>query len=441
MKSDFFHSNVPVIPGSRFFLVRPRLDHILEQALESGLTTVTAGPGYGKTQAVSSYLSRTNAVVLWLQVSEQDNLGARFWENLTEVTCSYNYSVGKALQDIGFPVSVRQFDRFRDILSRTMKPDRRYILVFDDCHLLRPGPVLELIERSVVTPPFLHSLVMISRSEPEINTVSLLLKQIISTVTAEDLRFTGEEIAGLYRLLDITLPEEEISAILRDTEGWPISVALLGRELERLDPAERSYLHPRIMERSLERMENDAYESMAPELRKFLLKLSLIQDWAPKLLEALTPDRKLISALEQAAPFIRYDGYRDRYRIHHLFIEFLQEKESELTEDEKLEVYNKAGDWCAENRLSMDAALNYGKGRNYRGLIGVTSSLPRMAPAQTAEFLLNIIDQTIPPGSPVPETEEALLLRYVERSKFLISLRRFSEAADTCREAIELFAG
>ncbi|MDR1909600.1 MAG: LuxR C-terminal-related transcriptional regulator, partial [Spirochaetaceae bacterium] len=38
-------------------------------------------------------------------------------------------------------------------------------------------------------------------------------------------------------------------------------------------------------------------------------------------------------------------------------------------------------------------------------------------------------------------TEEALLLRYVERSKFLISLRRFSEAADTCREAIELFAG
>jgi LuxR family maltose regulon positive regulatory protein len=441
MKSELFHSNVPVISKNQVVLDRLRIDHILEGALDRSITTVIAGAGYGKTQAVYSYLRKTDAVVLWLQLSAQDNLGLHFWENMTGISGSRNYAVGKALHDLGFPRTGRQFDRFQNILERSRHPGIKYVIVFDDCHLLHSGPVLDLIERTVITPPHLQSVIMISRTEPAINTVSLLSKDIISRVTADDLRFTRDETAHYYELLGLGLLEEEITEAWRETEGWPMSVAILGQDLKRLDPRERSYPHPRIRERSFQRIEDDTYTALSPELRKFLVKLSLIEDPPQELLEALAPGQKLIDELEQASPFVRFDTYRHSYQIHHLFVEFLKEKQDELSEAEKREVYNKAADWCVKNRLRTDAAINYARGRNYRGLINITLSFPRIISAETAEFLLAIIDQILPLPPGEVEVDDALFLHYVERTKFLIALNRLEEAEAECREAIRIFAG
>ncbi|MDR3200755.1 MAG: helix-turn-helix transcriptional regulator, partial [Spirochaetales bacterium] len=81
MPDQLFHSNVSFTQGNQVYLERPQIDRLLEKAVESPLVTVVAGAGYGKTHSVYSFLRKYNALTTWMQFSERDNIGERFWEN------------------------------------------------------------------------------------------------------------------------------------------------------------------------------------------------------------------------------------------------------------------------------------------------------------------------------------------------------------------------
>jgi LuxR family maltose regulon positive regulatory protein len=63
---------------------------------------------------------------------------------------------------------------------------------------------------------------------------------------------------------------------------------------------------------------------MSSELRKFLIKLSLIEHWSPELLEKLAVNSGILAEMENFSSFIRYDAYLHAYQIHHLFFDFLK---------------------------------------------------------------------------------------------------------------------
>ena len=66
------------------YIARPRVDQALDQAARGSLVYVVAGAGYGKTQAVRSFIQRQeDARTYWIQLTENDNIPTRFWENLT----------------------------------------------------------------------------------------------------------------------------------------------------------------------------------------------------------------------------------------------------------------------------------------------------------------------------------------------------------------------
>ncbi|MDR2516754.1 MAG: LuxR C-terminal-related transcriptional regulator [Spirochaetaceae bacterium] len=447
MTHEPFHGGTPAMLPGQAALDRPRVDRLLAEALQSAITLVTAAPGYGKTQAVYSFLRKTETVNFWVQISIQDNLGTRFWENLTGHIASYRVETADALRRLGFPSTARQYDRFRAILEQVLTRQRRVVIVFDDCHLLHPGPVLELIERTVMTPPHSLQVIMISRTDPALNIMSLLSKDVVATITADDLRFTPEETAAYFSRIDVPLPEEEIAAIQRDTDGWPMAVAALGQELVRLPPRERSSALPRIRELSFRQMEHDSYAALPPEQRKFLVELALIEHWPPELLAEFAPGRNPADILDRAGPFVQYDSNRQSYRLHHLFAEFLREKSGEITDDEKRNVYNRAAAWCAKRQMRMDAARYYALGRNYRGLITITASFPRLVSEETARFFIETIDRLLSApettgGKTAPgDAEDMLYLRYMERTRFLLALERMQEAEFECLAAIRLFTG
>ena len=51
------------------------------QALKYPLIMICAGAGYGKTSAVYDFTQKYKAETAWIQLSERDNVGGRFWEN------------------------------------------------------------------------------------------------------------------------------------------------------------------------------------------------------------------------------------------------------------------------------------------------------------------------------------------------------------------------
>jgi LuxR family maltose regulon positive regulatory protein len=438
---SFFHGKTPVIPENHVYLERPRLYQCLENAWDSPLITIVAGAGYGKTCGVYHYLRRINAYTLWVQISKRDNLAFRFWENLSGVIASLNPGASGILREMGFPYTQQQFDRFLALSKKTMIPDRNYAVILDDFHLLNSAPVMRFIEWTSASPLFNFRVIIISRTEPALNLISLEAKGLVSKITVDDLRFSEQEIDEYYKLKNIIVSPDELKQLYRDTEGWAMALSVIAQNTRNSGDGKLNYSPSRIEMATFEKIEEEYFIGITGNLRKFLIKLSLIEHWPRELLEKIAADKRLIGDMEKISPFIRYDAYQNSYLIHHLFLEFLKKKKDELNETEIREAYNASAEWCVENNLFMDAALDYERARNYHGLRSLIYSLPLMLSDQAAEFLLEILNRlldTVDLDSP-DSIEDLLVLRHKARPRFLLVLGRFDESAAFSREAIVQF--
>jgi LuxR family maltose regulon positive regulatory protein len=422
----------------RFFLERPCLDKLLEKALQSHLVTVVAGEGSGKTHAIHSFLQKDPRSTVWIQLSERDNITWRFWENCVAETALVNPEIAEIFADIGFPKTERLLDRYFTAFKNKIIINEQYVIVLDDFHLLTDPSILLFLERILAAPISKNTLVLISRTEPAINTVSLLSKGICSRITAEDLRFTEEEIAEYFRRCGIQLNAEEVSGIYRDTEGWALAVDLILRGYRGggLRAGDRRW--NRIM-KPIREMEESLFSTMEGDLRKFLIKLSLIEHWPRSLLEILDPGGKNIAAMEQFGSFVRFDVYLHGFRIHQLFLDLLRKKQGELSQEEIRDVYRKSAQWCMENKLPTDAAVDYERARDYGGLIRLIDSLPRLLSTMAAAFYMETVERMVPGVTDQEEDGDRLFLWFIVRPRLLTLQGHFEESAGESQKAIARF--
>jgi LuxR family maltose regulon positive regulatory protein len=460
MNRQFFSSSAS--PNSFFrdkpYLERSGLNERLKTALESPVLTVIAGEGYGKTHSVYSFLRSIDVVTTWIQLSERDNLGWHFWENYTGAISLYHREFGARLLNLGFPDTIRQVDRYATLLEQERAGGGQYVTVVDDFHLIHEEPVLRFIERVLAIPYNKTTVVLISRKEPAINSVSLLSKGKLSQITVDDLRFNKQEVGNYFALYDIALSPGELDQIYDDSEGWALAISMVAEEMKRQDAmhhvesAKRPQYTRTLMEQSsFKNMEDEILGAASRELRNFLIKLSLIERWSPELLEKLALNREVIGEMENLSSFIRYDAYLHGYRIHHLFLEFLKEKQGELEHEEIREVYLKAASWYLENNLRVEAAINYERARDYRGLINIIYAFPRILPNTVAAFFLEIVDRLLAldpselpaegdeAGSPRGSYEDFAFLRYAVRPRLILGLGRVEESIEENRRSIAQF--
>ncbi|MDR0452791.1 MAG: helix-turn-helix transcriptional regulator, partial [Treponema sp.] len=383
-------------PDGVVFLERPRVERLFRKALKTRLVTVVAGEGYGKTHAVHSFLQKEGRRVIWVQLSERDNLAWRFWENYTGEVARLNPEAAKILSDIGFPESNRQLDLFLSLIRDEIVSTERYVVVFDDFHLITSPSLLLHLEKALAAPVSRNAVIMISRGEPAINTMGFLAKGLLSQINAEDLRFSREEVAEYFRLHRIFLEEAELELVCRDTDGWALALGLVLQEIKagRAGGGPRNRGWDRVM-LPVRKMEENIFSAMGADLQRFLIKLSLIEHWPRNLLERLEAGKGNIAAMEKFTSVIRFDAYLHGYRIHHLFLEFLKEKQAELAEDEIREVCGKGAQWCIENNLPTDAAVDYERAGDYAGFVRLVESLPRMLPRRMASFFLETAERLI----------------------------------------------
>jgi LuxR family maltose regulon positive regulatory protein len=424
-------------PETRRYLERPRVDQLLEKALQSRLTTVVAGEGNGKSYAVHSFLQKNPRAVIWVQVSERDNLRRRFWENYTGGIARLSPEAAKIFTAMGFPETDQQFDRYLTLLKSEIISRDQYVIVFDDFHLITNPVICRYLERTLAAPVSGNHAVLISRIEPAVNTVGFLARGMLSRITTEDLRFNEEEIGEYLRLNQLSLDAGDIARICRDTEGWAMAVDLIVQEMKTDSPGQ-SLNWDRMM-RPIRNVEEGIFAGMDGELQKFLIKLSLIEHWPRDLLEGLDPGGKNTGAMEKFTSLIRFDAYLQGFRIHHLFLEFLREKQGDLSQEEIRQVYARDAQWCIENGLPMDAVVDYERAGDYGGLLRVINFLHPLLSGEMASFFLETLERLIPPVREDENNRELLFLWFIFRPRFLMFLGRFNEAAGELRKAISLF--
>jgi LuxR family maltose regulon positive regulatory protein len=384
-------------------LPRPRLDALLEKAVQSPIVTVVAGAGYGKTHMVYFFVRNTNVHTAWIQLSERDNIGERFWENFTAAMSTLSRETAAKLSELGFPATEQQFERYLEIPRHDVIRGDKYIIVYDDLHLISDKTVLRFLEHTITSSFSNITSILVSRSEPSFNLMGMVSKGLLIRVTEEDLRFSRDEMAAYFNLQNLGPSPQTLSLIYHDTEGWAFAIHLASLSLRNLPPT-RGYVPQALRANIFKLIESEVMAPLDPSLQRILVKLSLVDHLASSLLGELAAEDPVSGGGKEAVPFvekiaavgsfIRFDPYLDAYHIHHLFLDYLKGRQNELGEEEKKEVWLKAAAWCVANGQNLDAISYYEKTGDYDRLIGVVYRVfPLSLPNRIARLLLEILDR------------------------------------------------
>jgi len=391
-KEQNFNGNTDSLHQSSSYLERPRLLNLLEKAMDFPLVVVCAGSGYGKTRSVYSFLQKYNAPTMWVQINERDNAETRFWENCAHMVSLSWPKAGARIAEIGFPDTDEAFAKFITLTRNSALFPEKRIIVFDDFHLLHNSKILSFFERVINFIPKNVTVILISRTMPEIKMTGLMTYERIFTIREDYLRFTEDEIAEYFNQLMLAVTRKDIRDIFDDTLGWAFAVNLIGRSLRKNSKYER-YALEAMKANIFKLIETEISQTVSEPLRRFLVRISLIDHLAASLIKELADNDLLVNEMELLNAYIYYDYYLGAYHIHHLFLDYLRQNQDILTNSEKRETYKKAGAWCENNNYHADALSYYEKSEDYNAVMQVVYSFDGQVPQDMARYALEIFNR------------------------------------------------
>jgi LuxR family maltose regulon positive regulatory protein len=376
-----------------FYFERPRLNDLFMKAVKYPLAVVCAGAGYGKTSAVHDFLKIYKTTTAWVQLSERDNVGGRFWESYAHSISTSNPALAEAVAKIGFPDTKEKLRHYKTLI-RGYAVDEKRLLVIDDFHCIEEPSVIRFIEEGFLRDMLPGTTVfLISRSVSRLNLSDMFYRNQIFSISENDFCFTENELAQYFRRLEITPRPDSVREIMQDTEGWAFAINLIARSFQKA-PGYTGYVRNAMKLNIFKLLETEIWEGLPEYLRNFLVRLSLIDHLSVDLISRLAGgDEGLIAELEKQNAYVRRDSYINAYLIHHLFLEFLSTKQESLSDDQKLETYTIAGDWCAQNGFKVDAISYYEKTGNYQSILLILAGLTTQIPQDIAGYAAAILDR------------------------------------------------
>jgi len=414
-------------PLTANFMPRPRVDKIFDQATRCKLVYVIAGAGYGKTQAVHHYIEQQeDAIVRWVQLTGSDNMGSHYWESLTRNISLDNPDLAVKLREFGFPETLAHFKQFAETVKTTEHRSHKTFLVLDDFHLIHSKQALTFAERCAHLRIPGACVIIISRKEPEINAVSLFSKGLASIITEDELRFTASELAEFLRLRNIPFSAKELPQYLDATKGWALAIKLLCLVLKRV-PQNLNLALDTMKQNIFKLLETEAWSDFPERAQKIMAKLSLVSDLPVMPLNEFLSDATILQNTPRLTSFMWFDSFNGDYRIHPLYLEFLQSKQDILSDEEKQDTYQWAAQWCAENNFYMNAMNYYAKSHQFDRMLQILLSYPFKLPCDTCEYFLNILEN-LDPGNQEKSNRSVLLLKHLFIPLLLIGAGRYEEA-------------
>ena len=378
--------------SSADYLVRPRLDNILDQATLCKLVYVIAGAGYGKTQAVRHYVEqKKGATIRWMQLTENDNIPSRFWEKLTHTVSIDNPEFANKLRELGFPETASRFKQLLE-LTRTIGDSDKRFFVFDDFHTIYSKEILKFIERCAHIQNFRLSIIIISRAEPDINIIPLLSKDEAKVITEEDLRFTDQEVEAFFHYRSVPISAQSLSQLIDAAKGWALAINMFSSILKQT-PTNINHALNAMKQNIFKLFEFEAWEGLSLNIQKTIVKVSLLTNLPIAPLQEIFKDIQSLQNIPELAAFIWYNSFTNNLKIHPLYLEFLQSKQYILSDDEEQEVYRLAAQWCSKNNFYMDAINYYAKTSQYDQMIQAFLSHPFKFSRDASQYFLDVLSR------------------------------------------------
>ncbi|MCU1504543.1 MAG: putative LuxR family transcriptional regulator [Ilumatobacteraceae bacterium] len=353
-------------PASPTRLVsRTRLADILDQAVTAAvpLLLVSAPAGSGKTTMLAAWAAQCDRSVAWLQIEEGDSDPASFWSSLVA-------AIGRCRPDIAeqvgplvagsqgddrvvVPALVNGLAETADLLA----------VVIDDYYLIDNANVQRGMERLIDLCPPQLTIVVSTRLDPPFRLGRMRVRDRITEVRADRLRFDTGEATALLGVAGETLSPERLDDLCSRTEGWAAGLVLAGLSLERAtnpdgfvdafrgdDQLVVSYLSDELL------------DAMSAGDRQRLLETAVLDHLTGPLIDAVAGSTDGTSWLANIANrnqlIVRLDNTGEWFRYHHLLRDLLLLEARRTIPARLPELHGRAADWFSKNGDQHQAVVH-----------------------------------------------------------------------------------
>ena len=408
-----------------YILHRDRIDKLLETAAQSPFAVVSAAAGFGKTQAVSAYLERSEYRNVWMSITALDNIPSRFWEHFTASCKRHRPDLAARMEVLGFPDSLQAFDAFLAEITEELYRDSRFVIfVFDNIHLITEPLIQKFFTSLIEARTVNNSVFFLTRHWP---VYGWEIRETPQLVVTDELRFTAEEIFELFENIHMDWDMEEAVKIRQYVSGWPMALSIAAHYLQRHDTEYAEKLKFSSTKPVLFQLfEEEIFTQYTEKEQAVLIKLSVLESFPRGLVFAVSGEKhRDLHQLLAANLFIKYDAQTERFYFHPLYHDYLKEKLLSIDPEEVEEAYQKAAEWCRQEGHYYDA-INYYRCCGDSASIWETLELfvAKRHPKSEADFLINEIE-TLPEElkEKQPMTRIVLAALLVNNLRFLESLQ------------------
>lgn len=312
-------------------VARPHVDRILDRASTGPLTIVTAGPGWGKTTAVASWVRRRGdagaGATAWIDLTPGDDSPASFWDAvLSAVRRSGALPDEHPLTHVSAAGGITDevlVTLFRGLASLP----RPLLLVLDDFHVISNEDVMSALTDLATHRTPVH-LLLVTRVDPPLPLHRLRLNGVLSEVSASDLAFDAAAISSLASAAEsLNLSPGDVQDVLARTEGWPTGVRLATMYLARAGQGMRVDGFGGTDKSVAEFLVAEVLERQDSGMRDFLMRTSIVELISGSLADAIVPTgdgRARLESLEHGNHFVAcINREQGLFRYHPLLRDLL----------------------------------------------------------------------------------------------------------------------
>ncbi|MCB0033802.1 MAG: tetratricopeptide repeat protein, partial [Anaerolineales bacterium] len=238
-----------------------------------------------------------------------------------------------------------------------------FILVLDDYHIIDSAEIDAALSALLDLMPPQMTLVLTSRSDPGFPISRLRARGQLLELRADELRFTGGEVAEfLQQTMGLTLPTEQIAALEERTEGWVAGLQMVALSLQnRAEHELEQFVHNFTGSHRfvLDYLVEETLQQQPEHIRLFLLSTAILNRLCGPLCAAVTEQTEsqaILESLERNNLFVvPLDDHRQWYRYHHLFTDVLRVYGRTHLSAQVTELHRRASQWYAQQGSSAEA--------------------------------------------------------------------------------------
>lgn len=350
---------------SATLLARPGLSALLHTGLGKRLVCVTAPAGYGKTTALTQFISQLEPhgiKAAWLSLEAQDNDPLLFFRYLAGALHHADERLGRSVLAQTAGGSLASPDAIvASLLADLGAECGRLLLVLDDFHLVQHEGVHRQVEWLVGHLPPNIGVVIASRTRLPLSLSQWRVRNQLLELDAANFGLALDEAADFVgQVSGAPLAREQLRALHHRTEGWIAGLQLASvalresgdrgaflRDFSGSDRDITDYLGEHVL------------DSLRPDLREFLLDTAGLERFCADLCDEVlgrSDSHALLAEVQSRNLFLSgLDRSRTWFRYHHLFADYLRGRSRERRGDGSRAISLRASAWFQRHGLLHEA--------------------------------------------------------------------------------------